>query len=122
MKEEIQEEFDFEDDVSPGKAVPKKKDTVDEFDDSDDEPKPSIVVKENISDKDNTDRWRNRRAMAWISLISILVMTLMLFFIVDVDKVEKLENIAIWIGMSLTSIIGFYMGATTYVDVKGFKK
>ena len=83
------------------------------------------VFEDKISDKDLSDRWKNRRRMAWLSIYSMISITLICLFFVPPERVETVKDIVIWVNMSFTSIIGFYMGATAYVDkfrdLKGFK-
>lgn len=58
----------------------------------------------------------NRRRMAWISLIAILVVTLLSLFIVDTDRLDKLEEIITWFYISMASVVGAYVGFSTIWD------
>ena len=66
-------------------------------------------------------RWKNRRRMAWISLISIVVVTVLILFtnIVEVERLKVLSEVITWFYFSCASIIGMYMGATTFAHIKG---
>lgn len=63
--------------------------------------------------------WRNRRRMAWLSFVSILAVTGLCFFWVDIERLEKLETVITWFYMAMASIVGAYMGFSTYASVKG---
>lgn len=65
------------------------------------------------------DRFKNRRKMAWLSLISIIVITLLACFLVPFDRLSILENLLSWFYTVMTSIVMSYMGAAT---VEYFKK
>ncbi|HUU88350.1 MAG TPA: hypothetical protein VMX17_11430 [Candidatus Glassbacteria bacterium] len=66
-------------------------------------------------------RWKNRRRMAWLSLISMILLTFLILFtnIVSVERLSVLGNVITWFYFSCASIIGMYMGATTWAAVKG---
>jgi len=64
-------------------------------------------------------RWKNRRRMAWISLLSMIAVTAFLFTpIVPESRLAILTDVITWFYFSMASIIGFYMGATTWAAVK----
>lgn len=63
-------------------------------------------------------RWKNRRKMAWISILMMVGMTISLFFYVPEAKLDKLQDVISWAYMSFASIIGAYMGLSTYADKK----
>jgi Ni,Fe-hydrogenase I cytochrome b subunit len=66
-------------------------------------------------------RWKNRRRMAWISLISMLIVTGLILFtdIVPESRLTILTEVITWFYFSCASIIGMYMGATTWANIKG---
>lgn len=66
-------------------------------------------------------RWKNRRRMAWVSLISMLVVTFFMLFTdaISVEKLKVLGEVITWFYFCMSSIIGFYMGATTFAYLKG---
>ena len=65
-------------------------------------------------------RWTNRRRMAWTSLISMLIVTGVVLFtnIVSLERVNVLSDVITWFYFSCASIIGMYMGATTWASLK----
>lgn len=63
------------------------------------------------------ERWRNRRAMAWISIVGILLATYALFFIVDEARIDSLGEVISWFYMAMASIVGTYIGTTTWAYV-----
>ena len=65
-------------------------------------------------------RWKNRRRMAWVSLISILVVTFFMLFTdaVSVEKLKIVGDVVTWFYFSMASIIGAYMGFTTWASRK----
>lgn len=75
------------------------------------------MVKENLDYKQRT-RWKNRRRMAWIALISIILFTVAMLFYVPVDRLEKLVHIADFFYVAMVAIIGSYMGFTTMSTMK----
>ena len=58
---------------------------------------------------------KNKRRMAWVSLISILIVTGLMMFAVPIERLDKLS----WFYMSMATVIGAYMGASVYAHVKG---
>jgi uncharacterized membrane protein YhaH (DUF805 family) len=69
----------------------------------------------------NKRRWKNRRRMAWISLISMITVTVLILFtdIVSESRLAILTEVITWFYFSCASIIGMYMGATTWANIKG---
>ena len=64
-------------------------------------------------------RWKNRRRMAWISLLSMIVVTaILLTSLIPESRVSVLSDVITWFYFSMASVIGFYMGATTWAAVK----
>ena len=64
-------------------------------------------------------RWRNRRRMAWTSLIAMLILTLVLLFApIPEAKLRIIVEPLTWFFFSMTSIIGAYMGFTTWASKK----
>lgn len=55
--------------------------------------------------------------MAWLAFISIIVMALLCLFVVDPTRLEKLETVITWFMMAMASIVGAYMGFSTYAGV-----
>jgi len=80
-----------------------------------------IIIKSDKNNKNTKNnskeiiRWKNRRRMAWISLLSILIVTAILLFIpISIERVKALSNTIEWFYFSMASIIGAYMGFTTW--------
>ena len=62
-------------------------------------------------------RWKNRRKMAWTSLISMLIVTILLLFApIDIEKLKVLSEPLTWYYLASASIIGAYMGFTTWAS------
>lgn len=68
----------------------------------------------------NKLRWKNRRRMAWLSLISMIVITILILFteLASVERMKVLADVVTWYYFTSTSIIGFYVGATTWAHMK----
>ena len=65
----------------------------------------------------NEQRDQNHIKLAWTSMISIVVVTLLLFTpFVSIERIIALKDILDLFYIAQTSIIGFYMGAKTYLD------
>lgn len=65
-------------------------------------------------------RWENRRRMAWISLASMVGFTVLIVFtdIVPESRLEILAEVITWFYFACSSVIGAYMGFTTWASVK----
>lgn len=78
-----------------------------------------------IPEKSNSDldktKWRNRRKMAWISLTSMTLITFLILFtdLVPIERLKVLSEVITWYYFCSVSLIGMYMGATTYASIKG---
>jgi len=81
-----------------------------------------IPAEENGGDYDLTKRrWQNRRRMAWVSLLSMIIVTYMILFtnLVSVERLGVLSEVITWYYFCSASVIGMYMGATTWASIKG---
>lgn len=58
------------------------------------------------------DRWKNRRAMAWIALLAGLAFPLILFY----TESNQLGAIAGAFYLFVTSVVGSYIGFATFDD------
>lgn len=67
-------------------------------------------------------KWKNRRKMAWTSLISMLIFTILILFVVPESRLTILTDVIVWFYFAMTSIIGAYMGFTTLSAIKNGKK
>ena len=65
-------------------------------------------------------RWKNRRRMAWVSLISMIVLTFFIFFTdaISIEKIKVLGEVITWYYFASASIVGAYMGFTTWASRK----
>lgn len=74
---------------------------------------------EEVTNGNGKERWKNRRRMAWTCLIAILVVTLLMFFApVEVERLKVISEAITWFYFASASIIGAYMGFTTWSDKK----
>lgn len=63
-------------------------------------------------DTTNKDRWKNRRAMAWIALIAGLIFPLLLLY----TQSDQLGAVAGAFYMFVTGVVGSYIGFATFDD------
>ena len=61
-------------------------------------------------------RWKNRRRMAWTALISMIITTILILFVVPEPRLALLAEPIIWFYFSMASVIGAYMGFTTWAS------
>lgn len=63
-------------------------------------------------------RWKNRRRMAWFSLISMIGITILILFtdLVPVARLSILSEVITWFYFCCASVIGAYMGFTTWAS------
>lgn len=69
-----------------------------------------------------SQRWKNRRQMAWICLWAIMIVTTSMMFIVPETRIANLDEVVVWFYVSMASIIGVYIGSATMSDIKTFVK
>lgn len=62
------------------------------------------------------NRWKHRRRMAYMAMISVVAMTYHLMLYIPVEKVKALETIITWYYITMGSIIGAYVGFATLDD------
>jgi len=63
-------------------------------------------------------RWKNRRRMAWTSLIYMISKTLLLMFVVEPSRISVLSEPITWSYFCAAAIVGAYMGAATFEHIK----
>jgi|WetSurSiteA1Bulk_404760.scaffolds.fasta_scaffold00566_15 hypothetical protein len=63
--------------------------------------------------------WKNRRRMAWVSLIAMLIATGLVFFVVPESRLKIIGDVITWFYFAMTSVVGAYMGFTTWASIKG---
>lgn len=61
---------------------------------------------------------KNRRRMAWVSLIAIVISGLSLIFLVPESRLEKLDGILELYWIALAGIAGAYVGISTWLNKK----
>ncbi len=77
------------------------------------------MANEVTTNGNNKVRWKNRRRMAWTSLAAILFVTLvMLFAPIDNERLKVISEPITWFYFASASIIGAYMGFTSWSDKK----
>jgi len=59
-------------------------------------------------------RWKNRRRMAWTSLIYIIIKTILILFVVDAERMAIITEPITWSYFCAAGIVGAYMGAATF--------
>lgn len=64
------------------------------------------------------DRWKNRRRMAWLSLLAGLAFPLLVLW----TKSDQLGAVATAFYMFVSAVVGCYMGFATWDDVASEKK
>lgn len=79
----------------------------------------ALLETEKATAEELDDKFKNRRRMAWLAMIAILLATVAMMFFVPVEKIKALENVVTWFYMAMTTVIGAYMGATTMQYIKG---
>lgn len=69
----------------------------------------------------STDRWKNRRRMAWTALVAILCVTYLALFKVPLERLAVLKEVITWFYFVMGSIVGAYVGFATLDDIKSKK-
>jgi hypothetical protein len=64
------------------------------------------------------DRWKNRRRMAWLSLLAGLLFPLLVLF----TQSEQLGTVAAPFYLFVSAVVGSYIGFATWDDVASDKK
>ena len=58
----------------------------------------------------------NRRRQAWTSLVMMILLTVALLFVVPVERLSAISDLATVIYISFASIVGFYHGTSAYMS------
>lgn len=71
----------------------------------------------------NKIRWKNRRQMAWISLFALMAQVTASILIItltdmSIEKIKVLAELMSWPSVAFASVIGAYMGFTTWAGKK----
>ena len=63
------------------------------------------------------DKFKNRRRMAWLALYSMVVFTAILLSpLITDDRIKALDNVFGMFYIAMASVIGAYMGFTTWAS------
>jgi len=74
-----------------------------------------VVVPNLPEDPNHPSRWKHRRRLAYIAMISILLVTVyVLGPWMPLERVEKVSDIVEWFYFSMASVVGAYMGFATW--------
>jgi len=60
----------------------------------------------------------NRRKMAWVALVAIIVSGLSLIFFVPESRLDKLDGLLELYWLALAGIVGAYVGISTWMTKK----
>jgi hypothetical protein len=72
-----------------------------------------------INGADPKIRWKNRRRMAWTSVVGMLIVTALLFFApIDNERLKIIAEPITWYYFCSSAVIGAYMGFTTVEKFK----
>lgn len=63
------------------------------------------------------EQWVNRRRMAWLALISIIVITLLALFWISETRLTNASDVLTWFFITMSSIVGAYMGLSTWASI-----
>jgi len=65
-------------------------------------------------DNTNQRQWQNRRRMAWVALISMLIVTFCMLFYVKESRLSSLDSVVTWFYTAMAAIVGSYVGFATF--------
>jgi len=72
-----------------------------------------------MEEKITEDKFKNRRRMAWVAMVCLVIYTAILFTpLVDSGRIKSLENILDMFYIAMASIVGAYMGFATWASKK----
>lgn len=72
-----------------------------------------------VEEKITEDKFKNRRRMAWLAMISMAVYTAVLLTpVIEETRIKSLENILDMFYIAMASIVGAYMGFATWASKK----
>ena len=79
---------------------------------------------EQVTDIDLEKRkWSNRRRMAWLAFISMILVTAALLFApIEASRIKILAEPITWFYFAMASVIGAYMGFTTWASKSGSRR
>jgi len=72
-----------------------------------------------VEEQITEDRFKNRRRMAWMAMVSMTIYTAILLTpIIETTRIKALENILDMFYIAMASIVGAYMGFATWARKK----
>ena len=112
-------DFDMNDTIFGKSLNERDRNRTIDYDDDNNDYEPRIHKVDVEEEKKYTElersKWKSRRRMAWVALASEVLATITLFAMpIEVARMNVLSDIIMWFYFSMTSIVGFYMGATTW--------
>ena len=75
-----------------------------------------MAEEQNNGNGDLKNRWKNRRRMAWTALVSMIITTILILFVIPEPRLALLSEVITWFYFSMASVIGAYMGFTTWAS------
>ena len=79
-------------------------------------------INQTIIRKESKTHAKSRRQMAWLALISMLMVTYCALFKVSPERLKVLSEVITWFYFTMASIVGSYVGFSAYLDMKSPKK
>jgi hypothetical protein len=65
------------------------------------------------------NRFKNRRRMAWLAIWSMVVCTsMMLTDLIEIERIKAIDSVIEMFYIAMASIVGAYMGFTTWATKK----
>lgn len=65
------------------------------------------------------NRFKNRRRMAWLAIWSMVACTfVMMTEFIDIERIEAIDSVIEMFYIAMASIVGAYMGFTTWATKK----
>jgi hypothetical protein len=72
-----------------------------------------------VEEKITEDKFKNRRRMAWLAMVSMAFYTAVLLTpVIEETRIKSLENILDMFYIAMASIVGAYMGFATWASKK----
>jgi hypothetical protein len=60
------------------------------------------------------ERWKTKKWMAWVCLMTLIVATGCMFFLVPQPRMASLDSVTSWFYAATTTIISAYIGSSTW--------
>ena len=73
-----------------------------------------VDTNEELEMKLESSRWKNRRRMAWVSLMFLIFVGLWSMFYAEPEKLKAIEEILSSVIFTTASVVGVYMGLATW--------